>query len=85
MALAHDPDGKFDTEALVAKARAFAGLEGLDLAKEVTCAQSYRWDEMRWAWPEGYSRQTAPSTRSWPWITARNATSCAALPRPVVT
>ena len=52
VALAHDPEGKFDTEALVAKARAFAGLEGLDLAKEVTCSQSYRWDEMRWAWPE---------------------------------
>ncbi|MDA7426936.1 glutamine-hydrolyzing carbamoyl-phosphate synthase small subunit [Primorskyibacter aestuariivivens] len=60
VALAHDPEGKFDTEALVARARAFAGLEGLDLAKEVTCAQSYRWDEMRWAWPEGYTRQTAP-------------------------
>ncbi|WP_127116004.1 glutamine-hydrolyzing carbamoyl-phosphate synthase small subunit [Shimia sediminis] len=59
-ALAHDPDGNFDTEALIAKARAFSGLEGLDLAKEVTCAQSYRWDEMRWAWPEGYSRQDDP-------------------------
>ena len=60
VALAHDPEGKFDTEALVAKARAFAGLEGLDLAKKVTCSQSYRWDEMRWAWPEGYTRQTDP-------------------------
>ncbi|MBO9474952.1 glutamine-hydrolyzing carbamoyl-phosphate synthase small subunit [Shimia sp. R10_1] len=60
VALAHDPDGNFDTEALVAKARAFSGLEGLDLAKEVTCAQSYRWDEMRWAWPDGYPTQTAP-------------------------
>ena len=60
VALAHDPDGNFDTDALVAKARAFSGLEGLDLAKEVTCAQSYRWDEMRWAWPEGYSRQEEP-------------------------
>ncbi len=59
VALAHDPEGKFDIEALVAKARGFSGLEGLDLAKDVTCAQSYRWDEMRWAWPEGYSRQTA--------------------------
>ncbi|PYG30007.1 glutamine-hydrolyzing carbamoyl-phosphate synthase small subunit [Pelagimonas varians] len=57
-ALAHNPDGVFDIEALVAKARAFSGLQGLDLAKDVTCAQSYRWDEMRWAWPEGYSRQT---------------------------
>ncbi|MEY8830565.1 glutamine-hydrolyzing carbamoyl-phosphate synthase small subunit [Sedimentitalea sp. XS_ASV28] len=59
VALAHDPDGKFDLEALVAAARGFAGLEGMDLAKEVTCAQSYRWDEMRWAWPEGYAPQTA--------------------------
>ena len=59
-ALAHDPDGQFDAAALVKIARAFAGLEGMDLAKRVTCAQSYRWDEMRWAWPEGYSRQTAP-------------------------
>ncbi|KUJ79939.1 glutamine-hydrolyzing carbamoyl-phosphate synthase small subunit [Ruegeria profundi] len=61
VALAHDPEGNFDIEALVAAARAFAGLEGMDLAKEVTCAQSYRWDEMRWAWPDGYTRQEAPA------------------------
>ncbi|WP_050931389.1 glutamine-hydrolyzing carbamoyl-phosphate synthase small subunit [Aestuariivita boseongensis] len=60
VALAHDPEGKFDIAALVAAARGFAGLEGMDLAKEVTCAQSYRWDEMRWAWPEGYTRQKDP-------------------------
>jgi len=60
VALAHDPEGKFDIEALVAAARGFCGLEGLDLAKKVTCSQSYRWDEMRWAWPDGYSRQEAP-------------------------
>jgi carbamoyl-phosphate synthase small subunit len=60
VALSHDPEGNFDIEALVEKARAFSGLEGLDLAKDVTCAQSYRWDEMRWAWPEGYTRQEAP-------------------------
>ena len=58
VALAHDPEGNFDIDALVKSARAFPGLEGLDLAKDVTCAQSYRWDEMRWAWPEGYARQT---------------------------
>ena len=58
VALAHNPDGVFDIEALVARARAFPGLKGLDLAKDVTCAQSYRWDEMRWAWPEGHKRQT---------------------------
>lgn len=59
-ALAHDPDGNFDIEALIAAARGFAGLEGADLAKEVTCAQSYRWNEMRWAWPEGYTPQNDP-------------------------
>lgn len=60
VALAHDPDGNFDIDALVKAARAFSGLEGLDLAKEVTCAQSYHWNEMRWAWPEGYSPQNEP-------------------------
>ncbi len=60
VALAHDPNGDFDLAALVAAARGFGGLEGLDLAREVTCKQSYRWDEMRWAWPDGYSRQNAP-------------------------
>ena len=63
VALAHDPDGQFDTDALVAAARAFAGLEGMDLAKDVTCAQSYRWNEMRWAWPQGYSPQKNPEFR----------------------
>lgn len=60
VALAHDPEGNFDTAALVAAARGFAGLEGMDLAREVTCAQSYHWNEMRWAWPQGYTRQTDP-------------------------
>jgi len=58
VALAYDPEGNFDIETMVAAARDFAGLEGLDLAKDVTCAQSYRWDEMRWAWPGGFKRQT---------------------------
>jgi carbamoyl-phosphate synthase small subunit len=63
VALAHDPEGNFDIEALVAAARAWSGLVGLDLAKDVTCAQSYRWDEKRWAWPEGYTRREGPGRR----------------------
>ncbi len=59
VALAHDPEGNFNVAELVASARAFSGLEGLDLAKDVTCAQSYQWNEMRWAWPDGYAPQTA--------------------------
>ena len=57
VALAHDPEGNFDIAALVARARAWSGLVGLDLAKDVTCAQSYRWDETRWAWPDGYGKR----------------------------
>ena len=58
VALAHDPEGNFDAAALVAAARGFAGLEGMDLARRVSCTQSWRWDEMRWAWPGGYPRQS---------------------------
>ncbi len=60
VALAHDPNGNFDIGALVAAARAFPGLEGLDLAKDVTCAQSYHWDEVKWDWPDGYKNRTTP-------------------------
>ncbi|MDE3029686.1 MAG: carbamoyl phosphate synthase small subunit, partial [Paracoccaceae bacterium] len=63
VALAHDPEGNFAIGALVAKARAWKGLVGLDLAKDVTCAQSYRWDEMRWAWPEGYKTREGKGLR----------------------
>jgi carbamoyl-phosphate synthase small subunit len=61
--IAHDPDGNFDVQEMYARAKAFAGLEGMDLAKSVTCAQSYRWDEMRWAWPQGYQRRDTPGHR----------------------
>lgn len=29
----------------------------------MTCAQSYRWDEMRWAWPEGYRSRSEPGLK----------------------
>jgi carbamoyl-phosphate synthase small subunit len=63
VALAHNPDGVFDIEALVARARGWSGLVGLDLAKGVSCRQSYRWDETRWAWPDGYGRREGPGLR----------------------
>lgn len=63
VALAHNPDGVFDIEALIAKARAWKGLVGLDLAKDVTCAQSYRWNEKTWAWPEGYTQREGEGLR----------------------
>ncbi len=58
--IAHAPDGRFDLAALKAKAAAWPGLEGMDLAMEVSCRQSYRWDEMPWALGLGYGRQEAP-------------------------
>ena len=58
--IAHDPDGRFDVDALKAKAAAWGGLENLDLAREVTSAQSYRWDETPWTLGEGFGRQEAP-------------------------
>jgi len=58
--IAHAPDGKLDLEALLERAKAWPGLEGLDLAKEVTCAQSYVVAERRWRWPQGVSAVTKP-------------------------
>jgi carbamoyl-phosphate synthase small subunit len=58
--IAHHPDGKFDIPALVAKANAWPGLLGLDLAKDVTCGQSYTWNEAQWAWGKGYGKGEAP-------------------------
>lgn len=52
--IAHEPSGKFDLDALTAKAKAWGGLEGLDLAIEATSGQSSKWDEKPWVWNEGY-------------------------------
>ncbi len=43
--IAHDPSGAFDVEALADKARAWGGIEGADLATEITCKAPYRWQE----------------------------------------
>jgi carbamoyl-phosphate synthase small subunit len=53
--IAHSADGRFDLDALLAEARAWAGLEGLDLAKDASCLQPFSFDEGLWSWPEGYA------------------------------
>ena len=58
--LLHDPERGFDLTALEARARDWPGLEGMDLAKEVTCRQTYSWDETPWALDGGYGRLAAP-------------------------
>ncbi|HEX7820461.1 MAG TPA: glutamine-hydrolyzing carbamoyl-phosphate synthase small subunit [Sphingobium sp.] len=51
--LAYDPDGAFDLAALHAKALAWPGLEGMDLAIEVTGAERL-WADGMWTRGEGY-------------------------------
>jgi carbamoyl-phosphate synthase small subunit len=58
--LCHAPDGKFDLDALRAKAMTWPGLEGMDLALEVTCRQMYTWDQTRWALGKGYGKLENP-------------------------
>jgi carbamoyl-phosphate synthase small subunit len=58
--IAHDPEGDFDLDALVAEARAWGGLEGLDLAKDVTTAQSYTVAERLWRFGAGVEQIEAP-------------------------
>ena len=53
--IAHAPDGKFDIDELLALARAFPGLEGMDLAKDVTRAEAGEWTGGVWALGSGYA------------------------------
>ena len=59
-AIVHARDGAIDVDALGARAAAWPGLEGMDLAREVTCRQTFAWDEATWSLGHGYARQTAP-------------------------
>ena len=53
--IAHDPSGVFDIDTLKAEAKAWSGLEGLDLAKVASSGQSSVWSEKPWVWNEGFS------------------------------
>jgi carbamoyl-phosphate synthase small subunit len=48
---------KLDADAAIAKARAFPGLAGMDLAKVVTVAEPYAWTEGEWRLGKGYVAQ----------------------------
>ncbi|SBW11656.1 carbamoyl phosphate synthetase small subunit, glutamine amidotransferase [uncultured Alphaproteobacteria bacterium] len=58
--IAHAENGEFDLDALYAQAQAWPGLNGMDLAKEVSCRQTYDWNETLWTLGAGYGRQDAP-------------------------
>ncbi|NNG02526.1 MAG: glutamine-hydrolyzing carbamoyl-phosphate synthase small subunit [Inquilinus sp.] len=59
--IVHAPDGGFDLAALKRQAAEWPGLEGMDLAGEVSCRQTYGWDETPWALGAGYGRQATPT------------------------
>jgi carbamoyl-phosphate synthase small subunit len=65
--IAHAPDGRFDLEALTAKARAWKGLVGLDLAKNASCLQPFVFEEGLWEWPAGYAKLKNPKGRTKPY------------------
>jgi carbamoyl-phosphate synthase small subunit len=43
-----------DENAALAAARSFAGLTGMDLAKEVSCSKEYSWSQREWNLTSGY-------------------------------
>jgi carbamoyl-phosphate synthase small subunit len=53
-----------DEAAALAQAKAFAGLKGMDLAKEVTSRESYSWTQGSWTQGEGHSE---PAQSDLPW------------------
>ena len=54
IAIAHNADGRFDLDKLRRMAADWPGLEGMDLAKEVSRLQVERWTGGKWAWGKGY-------------------------------
>jgi carbamoyl-phosphate synthase small subunit len=46
--------GEIDADAAVSEAQSFAGLEGADLAKEVSTPTAYEWDQGVWHIAEGF-------------------------------
>jgi carbamoyl-phosphate synthase small subunit len=58
--IAHQPDGVLDIAALRDEARAWPGLDGMELARQVTCRQSYEWRQTAWRHGAGYGTQETP-------------------------
>jgi len=60
ISIAHSPSGEFDLGQLQRMAAEWPGLEGMDLAKDVSRLQVERWTGGKWAWGRGY--EMGPST-----------------------
>ena len=59
-AIAHEPSGRFDLDALKHEARQWPGLVGMDLVPMVTTGQRFTWQETPWVWSEGYGELRDP-------------------------
>lgn len=53
--IVHAPDGRFDVDELLAQARAWPGLEGMDLARQVSRDGSGAWNGGTWSLGAGYA------------------------------
>jgi carbamoyl-phosphate synthase small subunit len=60
----------FNTDELIAKAKAAPGLIGRDLVKEVTTATAYDWEVAEWGLEHGYRHPTKEQLRDAPLIVA---------------
>ena len=58
--IVHAANGEPDLAMAWGLASRWPGLEGMDLAREVTCEKRYSWDEAEWTLGQGYARQTQP-------------------------
>jgi carbamoyl-phosphate synthase small subunit len=54
--IAHSPDGRFDIDALLTQARGWPGLEGMDLARQVTREGQGDWSGGAWKLGQGYGQ-----------------------------
>ncbi|MEO7505339.1 MAG: glutamine-hydrolyzing carbamoyl-phosphate synthase small subunit [Sphingomicrobium sp.] len=61
VAFAHSAAGEFDVEALQAAAAEWPGLEGMDLAKEVSRDQLEAWSGGKWKLGQGYEEGVSTS------------------------
>ncbi|WP_188055029.1 glutamine-hydrolyzing carbamoyl-phosphate synthase small subunit [Sphingosinithalassobacter sp. CS137] len=58
--IAHAPDGTFDIPMLLQMAREWPGLEGMDLARTVSCETHYGWQGGMWRLGAGYDDSASP-------------------------
>ncbi|STM40858.1 carbamoyl phosphate synthase small subunit [Escherichia coli] len=68
-----------DAALALEKARAFPGLNGMDLAKEVTTAEAYSWTQGSWTLTvacQKRKKKTSCRSTSWLMILVPSATSC---------